>query len=87
VKDQLVGVAIFDHPSNLRHPSWWHVRDYGLFAANPFGKRYFEKLSDKTAGNHTIPAGQSLSLKYRFFFHLGDEKTAHVAREYSRWAR
>ena len=29
---QTVGVAIFDHPSNPRHPTWWHARDYGLVA-------------------------------------------------------
>jgi len=32
-----VGIAVFDHPSNPRHPTTWHVRDYGLFAANPLG--------------------------------------------------
>ncbi|MCX6953698.1 MAG: PmoA family protein, partial [Verrucomicrobia bacterium] len=32
------GIAIFDHPQNLRHPTWWMARDYGLFAANPFGQ-------------------------------------------------
>jgi hypothetical protein len=34
----VIGVAIFDHPKNHAHPTWWHVRDYGLFAANPVGK-------------------------------------------------
>ena len=43
VNDQMVGVAIFDHPNNPRHPTWWHVRDYDLFAANPFGVHDFEK--------------------------------------------
>ncbi|HWH67976.1 MAG TPA: PmoA family protein, partial [Candidatus Sulfotelmatobacter sp.] len=38
VEGQTVGIAIFDHPQNPRHPTWWHVRDYGLFAANPFGQ-------------------------------------------------
>src|SRR5258706_156910 len=36
VDGQTVRVAIFDHPDNPRHPNWWHVRDYGLFAANSF---------------------------------------------------
>ena len=35
VEGRTVGIAIFDHPKNPRHPTWWHVRDYGLFAANP----------------------------------------------------
>ncbi|RMF10140.1 MAG: hypothetical protein D6763_06330 [Alphaproteobacteria bacterium] len=87
VKGQTVGVAIFDHPTNLRHPTWWHVRDYGLFAANPFGKRYFERLEDKTAGNYTIPAGKSLTLRYRFYLHKGKTVQAQVAEEYRHWTR
>ena len=27
------GVAVFDHPQNPRHPTRWHVREYGLLAA------------------------------------------------------
>ena len=36
------GVAIFPDPANFR-PSWWHVRDYGLIVANPFGQNAFTK--------------------------------------------
>jgi len=43
VNGKIVGVAMFDHPKNPRYPTWWHVRDYGLFAANPFGVHDFEK--------------------------------------------
>lgn len=68
VGDKIVGVAIFDHPANPRHPTWWHVRDYGLFAANPFGKRHFEKLKDPKAGEFKVPAGQSVTWRYRYFF-------------------
>ena len=87
VEGKTVGVAIFDHPSNLRHPTWWHVRDYGLFAANPFGKRYFERLKDVTAGDYTIPAGKSLTQKYRFYFHKGDTEAARVGAEYGAWTK
>jgi hypothetical protein len=34
---RFVGVMIMSHPKNFR-PPWWHVRDYGLMVANPFGK-------------------------------------------------
>lgn len=78
VQGKTVGIAIFDHPSNPAHPTWWHVRDYGLFAANPFGVHDFEK-KPAGAGNMTIPAGQSLTFKYRFYLHEGDEKAAKVA--------
>ncbi len=86
VEGKTVGVAIFDHPQNPRHPTWWHVRDYGLFAANPFGEHDFEHLPDKTAGNLTIPAGQSLTFRYRFYFHEGDDQQAKVAERYQDYA-
>jgi sugar phosphate isomerase/epimerase len=82
VDGQVVGVAIFDHPDNPRHPTWWHVRDYGLFAVNPFGIHDFEKGKPAGAGDFVIPAGQSATFKYRFYFHKGDEKQGNVAEMY-----
>ncbi|MDR3460442.1 MAG: PmoA family protein [Verrucomicrobiae bacterium] len=81
------GVAIFDHPENLRHPTYWMARDYGLFGANPFGKHDYEKLPDQPhAGDYTIPAGGTLTLRYRFYFHNGDEKAARIAEQYAAYA-
>lgn len=37
-----VGIAIFDHPSNLRFPTHWHARTYGLMTANRFGTDHFK---------------------------------------------
>ena len=37
-----VGIAIFDHPDNLRFPTHWHARTYGLLAANRFGTDHFD---------------------------------------------
>ncbi len=85
VGDKILGVAIFDHPTNPRHPTWWHVRDYGLFAANPFGIRHFENLQDRSAGDMKLPRGRSVTFKYRFYFHEGDEIQAQVARRYAEY--
>lgn len=85
---RIYGVAIFDHPQNLRHPTWWHARDYGLFAANPFGQQDFEPATSReNAGLHVIPAGGSLTLRYRVLLHTGDEKTARLAERYADYAR
>lgn len=81
-----VGVAIFDHPKNPRFPTWWHVRDYGLFAANPFGVHDFEK-KPKDTGNLTVKAGDSISFRYRFYIHKGNEMEANVADQYMEWAK
>jgi len=86
VRGKTVGVAIFDHPQNPRHPTWWHVRDYGLFGANPFGLHDFEK-KPAGAGNFTVPAGKSVTFRYRFYIHPGDEKEAKVAQRYAEYAK
>jgi len=85
VNGDVVGVAIFDHPENPRHPTWWHVRDYGLFTANPFGVHYFER-KPKGTGNLVVPAGESVTFKWRFYFHKGDEKQGRVAEHYREYA-
>jgi hypothetical protein len=69
----------------LRHPTTWHVRDYGLFAANPFGLHDFEK-KPAHSGDYTIPAGKALTFRYRFILHEGDETTGKIAEEYKRYA-
>ena len=83
-----VGVAIFDHPSNLRHPTWWHARTYGLISANPFGRHHFEGIKDNpTIGNYTLKEGGKLTLRYRFYFHRGDEKQGKVAEHYDAFSK
>jgi hypothetical protein len=86
VEGRTVGISIFDHPANLRHPTRWHARDYGLFAANPFCEHEMDKAQPKGAGDHTIPAGQSLTLRYRFYLHEGDAEEANVAARFAEYA-
>jgi hypothetical protein len=87
VEGGIVGVAMFDHPSNPRHPTWWHVRDYGLFAANPFGQHDFEKLSNASAGDLEVKSGSSVKFVYRFLFHEGDEVKGKVAEEWAEFVK
>jgi len=76
-----VGIAVFDHPDNLRHPTYWHARGYGLIAANPFGLREF--THDRRAdGSYSIPAGGSLTLRYRVLIHHGGYEEARLADAY-----
>ncbi|MFB3825772.1 MAG: PmoA family protein [Bryobacteraceae bacterium] len=85
VDGQTVGVAIFDHPSNPRHPTYWHSRAYGLHAANIFGVRDF--TGDKTKdGSLTIDRGQSLRFRYRVVIHPGDTAAAGIAGLYKGYA-
>lgn len=66
-----VGIAIFDHPSNLRFPTHWHARTYGLMTANRFGTDHFlgkygdhKTLICAPAKNCNCPACESHSGDY-----------------------
>ncbi len=86
VAGESLGIAVMNHPSSFRYPTRWHVRDYGLFAANPFGLKDFEH-NDKLNGAHTVAEGETLQLRYRFVFHKGDEKTAGIAEAFAAYAK
>jgi len=85
VADEDVGIAIFDHPQNLRAPTYWHARAYGLLAANPFGIRQFTR-DRRQSGRHVIPAGGALVLRYRVVIHHGDPSRADLAEAYRHFA-
>lgn len=63
VGGETVYVSLHDHAENLRHPTWWHARDYGLLAANPFGIHDFEREPVGT-GDFTLPKGERLTQRY-----------------------
>lgn len=86
---ETVGIALFDHPSNFRHPVHWHARTYGLMTANRFGTGHFEAKqgAKKGDGDHTIKKGESLTLRHRFYFHHGDAETAGVAGRYEEYVK
>ncbi len=75
------GVAIMDHPTSFRHPTYWHVRDYGLFAANPFGISAFTN-DPSQRGDVILTPGHSLRFSYRVCLHLGDASAGGVAQHY-----
>ena len=79
------GIAVFDHPTNLRHPTWWHAREYGLFAANPFGIHDFTG-GPAGEGDHVVPEGGTLALRYMVVFHEGDAEAAGIEARYRAWA-
>ena len=79
------GIAMLDHPANLRHPTWWHAREYGLSGANPFGIHDFAGEAEG-GGNHTISAGETLTLRYLVVLHRGDAQAAGIDGRWKVWA-
>jgi hypothetical protein len=67
VGDTWEGVTWFDHPSNPRHPTAWHVRDDGWMSA-----------AFCLNEGWPLKKGQPLVLRYGFHVHTG-EADANVA--------
>jgi hypothetical protein len=85
IDGEKLGIAILDHPSNPRHPTYWHSRSYGLFAANIFGLHDF--LNDKNAnGSMTLEPRKSIRFRYRVIIHPGDFETANISSEYQKFS-
>jgi hypothetical protein len=84
VADEEVGIAVFDHPRNLRAPTYWHARAYGLLAANPFGLRPFTGDRHQDV-KYVIAAGEALVFRYRVFIHHEDLLHAPVAESYQQF--
>ena len=79
ISGKAASVTMFDHPENLRHPTYWHARDYGLCAANPFGVHDF--LADPAQdGSHTVVAGDELVFRYRVVIADGVTPPGNVDR-------
>jgi hypothetical protein len=70
IDGQFRGITLLNRPDSFRYPTTWHVRDYGLFAANPFGQIDFKT---GLPGAHTIPPGRSIRLAYRVVLHAEND--------------
>ena len=84
IEGRPLGVAILDHPDNPKHPTYWHVRGYGLFAANAFGEHDFHADPNRD-GSITIAKGGTLRFRYRVVIHPGRTPEAAVEGEFESW--
>jgi len=64
-----VSLVLLDHPGNVGHPTYWHARGYGLFAANPLGQKEFSK--GKEVLGYKLPAGKSVTFRYKVLIYSG----------------
>ncbi|HUG17349.1 MAG TPA: PmoA family protein [Planctomycetaceae bacterium] len=65
VGDERIGMTIMCHPDNFR-PSWFHARDYGFVAANPFGRKAMQKGD---LSKLIVKPGENLRLRYGILIH------------------
>ena len=71
------GIAIFDHPENLNAPSPWYViREPVMSYFSPAVICY---------GQHLLPAGESMTMRYRVVVHGGQWNAARLVAESGRF--
>lgn len=87
VDGQPCGLAIFDHPDNAPR-ACWHVRAYGLMAANPFGraKSGFPAMRGRTDLVKLQP-GESLRLRYGVLLYAGEKAADEIQKEYEAFVK
>ncbi|MCY1720769.1 PmoA family protein [Prolixibacteraceae bacterium Z1-6] len=84
INGEPVSLVIIDHPNNVGYPTYWHARDYGLFAANTLGQKIFSN-GDKEL-NFSMKKGDSVTFKYRLVVageNLTDDQINKLADEYA----
>lgn len=84
VEGKTYGVAIMDHPSNFR-PSRFHVRDYGLFSASPFGEGAYQNDATKSKPVILDDVTPSLRFHYGLYVHSGPFADAKVPEAYNQF--
>jgi hypothetical protein len=65
------GIAMFDHPANVNHPTAWHCRNDGWAGA-----------ALNVEGPLTIRPGEPLRLRYRICLHRHNALEGQVAQRY-----
>jgi hypothetical protein len=79
-----VTIAILDHPKNPGHPTYWHARPWGLFAANPLGQKALSK-GKETLG-FKLAKGQSATFSYRLLILSRPATPAEMQSEWTAFA-
>ena len=75
----VISITMIDHPQNPGYPTYWHARNYGLFAANPLGQKVFSE--GKESLNFKLMKGQSSTFRYRILISAGNERLSDAVRE------
>ncbi|OIR14221.1 hypothetical protein GALL_46830 [mine drainage metagenome] len=84
--NEMISIAIIDHPQNIGYPTYWHARGYGLFAANPLGQKIFS--NGKEDMHFTLKKGSSATFRYRIVIaggikKLSNQKIDQLAKDFS----
>jgi len=83
IDSEAITLGILDHPSNPFAPTYWHARGYGLFAANPLGRKVFKNDQEELV--LTLEPGKAVTFRHRILIR-GAATSEAIEREYRTFA-
>ncbi len=89
---KVAGIAVFDHPDSINHPTYWHVRKYGLLSVNPLGQGDFQRQQPDRKNpvkpfRLTLEKGQTAHFRFMIMLFDGVRDEADVEGWYRRYAK
>lgn len=85
-----IGIAILNHPESVNYPTYWHVRGYGLFSANPLGQYVFQKSrgqENPQAFGLTLEPGEVAHFGFRMVIYEGDRMKEQLEQKFKKFAK
>ena len=90
LEGKTIGIAIFNHPESVNYPTYWHVRGYGLFSANPLGQCVFQKSRNPENAkpfNLTLEPGEAACFRFRMLIYEGDRTKEQLEQKFRKFAK
>ena len=78
-----VGIAMLNYPPSTNYPTYWHVRDYGLFSANPLGQQVFtktRKVDNPKPFHLTLEPGESAHFNFKIVVYDGKKSANQIEK-------
>ncbi|MHC4240763.1 MAG: DUF6807 domain-containing protein [Planctomycetota bacterium] len=90
--EKVVGVAILNHPASINYPTYWHVRKYGLFSANPLGQADFQRQSKYKKNlvqplRLTLKQGQKAHFRFLVVVYEGIRTTGQMEKRFREFVK
>ncbi len=92
-QNKVVGVAILNHPASINYPTYWHVRKYGLFSANPLGQGDFQKQQPRRYRKNkviplrlTLEQGETVHFRFLVIVYEGLRTNQQIEERFKEFA-
>ncbi len=83
--DEPLTLALYVHPQTHNFPPYWHARDYGLFALNPWGRHEYDKTQEPRS--ETLEPGKSFKVRVKVVIYDGIIEKPRLDGDYAEFSK